>query len=29
MNKTTLETLGAILVMLIGAAALWLAFVIL
>ena len=29
MNKNTLETLGAILVMLIGAAALWLAFVIL
>jgi hypothetical protein len=29
MNKSTLETLGAILVMLIGAAALWLAFAIL
>lgn len=29
MNKNTLETLGAIIVMLIGAAALWLAFVIL
>jgi hypothetical protein len=29
MNKSTLETLGAILVMLIGAVALWLAWVIL
>jgi hypothetical protein len=29
LNKNTLETLGAILVMLLGAAALWLAFVIL
>jgi len=29
MNKNTLETLGSILVLLIGAAALWLAFAIL